>query len=298
MLVGFIFFATVNVTAAERTGEILRDLLKAVEQDFETLEKDTSGFARRSDELMSQIEEKAKAFARTQDAVAKQVIRAEVYHLQAQANDQDRREVQATLRAIGDVRGKLDKIRGVLEGGGLLPNRNELPRFRRNMGRWLGSTANLLDALERRAGAEGRHDINQLKATLIGVVNAWESPATAGGSSEHELLRTVRTLDTTYAQLISLERVLEMEKHALQARNYEAYLQLLLTRLTNGKANVESISDAIAGKRQGVGRRGEVLRGLDGSLAPGASPAAGAGLSGEAAAAWERTKQGRIEWAR
>lgn len=282
--------------AVERTGEILRELLQGVERDFETLEKETHGFAKRAESLTKQLEEKNKLISRTTDPAKKEALKADLVYLGAQLNDLDRKEVDAALNTITEVRGKLVRIREALQRGGIVPASGELPQMRQKMGKFLSNAAQLLDKWEKSASGK-KGEFAALKATLLGTLSAWEAPTQNIVSSQDELNRTMRSLDITYSQLLNLGRAFEQERHYLLVRNHAAVANLILMRLNGGKVNVGSVADAAEGKRNALQRRMEILSGTDGGIAPSTEQGdASLGASGEAA--FDRMKRGEFGWSK
>lgn len=282
--------SSAHAGASERTGEVLRDLLRGVEESFETLEQQTSGFAARAAALTRTLEEAHRAFASETDPIKQHVLRSKAYEAAARLNQQDRTEVETTLRVIGDVRDKVGRIRGVLEDSGIVPRREEMARFQKNLGRWGRSAARLLDAWSDRVGPESRAEIEALKRSLSGAFGAWETPAGRAGS-DADLQRTVRTLDAMYSNLIGLQRSLEQEKTLLQVRNQQALLDLLLFRVTQGNTSVRSLTDAVGAKQRDVQQRQRLVGDLDGVASAGAGSGTPA-LRGDDAARFERIKRG------
>lgn len=276
--------------AAERTGEVLRELLKGVDEALESLEKQKSGFAARHAQLTRTLQEKRQAFLSESDPGKQHALRAGAYEAAAQLNAQDRKEVELTLRAIGDVRDKLGRIRGVLEDSGIVPRREDRARFQKDLGRWGKSVAGLLEAWSDRVGPEAKAEFDALKRSLAGAFGAWEAPAGRGGGED--LQRTVRTLDLMYSQLITLQRSLEVEKTQLQLRNQQALLELIILRLGTGSTNVPSLGEAVGAKQRDVQQRQRLVDDLEGGAASAGVGKSAPGLRGDDAARFERIKRG------
>ena len=136
-----------------------------------------------------------------------------------------------------------------------------------------------------------------LKATLVGVLSTWESPATSVGTSHEELSRTMGALDTTYTQLLTLGRALELERQDLMVRNNMAVARLVLLRLNGGKVNVGSVLDAAEGKRKAIQRRREIITRTDTRSALGGKGGS-ATLSSDGETIFNRIKRGDYEWSK
>lgn len=282
--------------AQERTGEVLRELLRGVEQDFDTLQRETQGVAKQAEALRKDLESKARALDRTRNPVERKAQVADLHLVLAQLNELDRKETETALRTIGEVRWKLERIRGVLQRGLGLPSKEQLPAIRQRLGAWLTTTANLLEALEQRTPPEKRQEIAALKGTLVGVLRTWETPALNVGTAEEELTRTIRRLDVTYVNLVGVMRALEQERQFLLIRNNAAVADLVLIRLNGGKANVGAVSEAVDAKRKGLERRMEILNGVD-REGLGASEAPGSqALGTEQQREFDRLKRGDYRW--
>lgn len=293
ILVAPILLPTNLAYAVERTGEILRELLQSMEKDFDALEKETRGFTKQTETLNKQLEEKAKLWDRTDDPVRKETIYADVLYVEAQLNELDQKEVGAALTTVNQVRGKLQRIREVLQRGGVLPAPEELPKVRQKLGKFLTTAAGFLDKWEK-SSPEKKGEIAALKASLVGVLNTWESPSAGLGSSQEELNRTLRALDASYGQLLTLSRSLEQEQQHLLIRNHAAAARLTILRLNGGKINAGSVLDTVEGKRKGIERRREILRGADG-----VGPVGGDGnsaLGSEQEDIFNRMKRGEFQW--
>jgi len=258
--------------AQERTGEVLRELLRGVEQDFETLQRETQGMTQRAEALRMDLEAKAKAL--------------------------DRKETDAALRTIGEVRWKLERIRGVLQRGLGLPPKEQLPAIRQRLGRWLTTAANLLEALEQRTPPDQQQEIAALKGTLVGVLRTWETPTLNVGTAEEELTRTIRRLDVTYVNLVGIVRALEQERQFLLIRNNAAVADLVLIRLNGGKVNVGAVSETVEAKRKAIGRRMEIMTGVDreGPVSSGGEGSPGLGTDQQQT--FDRLKRGDYQWSK
>lgn len=291
VLLGFLLLA-VPTPAVERTGEVLRELVQGVEEDLERLEHETQGFAEKGEELTKELEEKGKLLDRARDPVRRETVTSDILLLGAKLNDLDRKEVEAALTTTNDVRWKLERIRDVLQRGGILPPREELPKVRQKMGKFLSTAAKLL---ERWPGK--MEEAEALKATLVGVLPTWESPATNMGTSHEELSRTMEALDTTYSQLLTLGRALELERQDLMVRNNMAVARLVLLRLNGGKVNVGSVLDAAEGKRKALQHRREIITRTETRSSLGGKGGGGR-LSSDGQAAYDRIKRGDYEWSK
>ncbi len=140
-----VLLVPVSVPAVERTGEVLRELVQGVEEDLERLEQEAQGFAEKGEALTEELEEKGKLLDRARDPVRRETVTSDILFLGAKLNDLDRREVEAALTTINEVRWKMEQIRDVLQRGGILPPREELPRVREKMGKFLSTAAKLLE---------------------------------------------------------------------------------------------------------------------------------------------------------
>lgn len=282
--------------AQERTGEILRELLQSVEKDFETLERDARTFAKQTEGLKKQLEEKYKLIGKTTDPAKKEALKADLSYLAAQLNETDRKDVEAALGTITEVRGKLGKIRDTLQRGGIAPSSAELPKMRQKMGTFLGNAAKLVDKWEK-SGLGKKSELAALKATLLGTLNAWEGPTMNMASSQEELNRTMRSLDITYSQLLNLARALEQERQYLLVRNYADVARLVLLRLNGGKVNMGVVANATEGKRNDLQRRAEIFSDTD-SGAPAFTDRGEGSLGSGDEAAFDRMKRGDFGWSK
>ena len=284
--------------AQERTGEVLRELLRGVEQDFETLQRETQGMTQRAEALRMDLEAKAKALDRVRNPVERKAQIADLLLVHAQLNEVDRKETDAALRTIGEVRWKLERIRGVLQRGLGLPPKEQLPAIRQRLGRWLTTAANLLEALEQRTPPDQQQEIAALKGTLVGVLRTWETPTLNVGTAEEELTRTIRRLDVTYVNLVGIVRALEQERQFLLIRNNAAVADLVLIRLNGGKVNVGAVSETVEAKRKAIGRRMEIMTGVDreGPVSSGGEGSPGLGTDQQQT--FDRLKRGDYQWSK
>jgi hypothetical protein len=282
--------------AQERTGEVLRELLRGVEQDFETLQRETQGMSQRAEALRKELEGKAKALEGVRNPVERKAQVADLLLVQAQLNELDRKETDAALRTIGEVRWKLERIRGVLQRGLGLPPKEQLPAVRQKLGGWLTTAAHLLEAMERRMPPDQRQEITSLKGTLVGVLRNWEAPTLNVGGAEEELARTLRRLDLTYVNLVGVMRALEQERQFLLIRNNAAVADLVLIRLNGGKVNVGAVSEAVEAKRKAIGRRMEIMTRADREGLVSSGGEGSALLSTDQQQEFERLKRGEYQW--
>ncbi len=285
-----------SAPAVERTGEVLRELLKGVEKDFETMERKTQGFSEQAATLSKDLEEKAELIGQTQDPVRKETLKADALFLAAKLNELDRKDVGVALKTINQVRSKLDRMRDVVRRGGVYPAERDFPRVRQRMGRFLSTAAEFLDRWEKSSPAR-KSEVASLKATLIGVVNKWESPTANIDLSPDQIERTVRALDTTYSQLLTLARSLEQERQYLLVRNNAAVARLALIRLNGGKVNISSVSGAVESKQKAIRRRREIIGATDTGVSLPAGKDGG-GLGSDQEAVFDRIRRGDFKWSK
>ena len=124
------------------------------------------------------------------------------------------------------------------------------------------SAAGLLHALNQSASNDAKAEVAVVETTLVGLLRQWETPGADGALNSAQLDLSVRALHDAYAQFITVRRLLEQERTALKAYNYQALARLTLTRLGQGNLSMNRIATAAGTLRSGIRQRLDTLRTL------------------------------------
>lgn len=294
LMVVSLLFTVKETIAVERTGEILRELLLGLERDFETLENETKGSAQRRETLTKQLEEKWKAYNREQNPIKRKTLEADLRVLLPQLNKLDKKDVDVALKTIGEVILKLKRMGTILQRSGALPPEEELLLIRQKLGTYLTTTANLLEAWEKKASPAMKGEIVGLKGILVGVLQNWEAPATHIGIAHDELARTVRALERTHSKLLMVKKEAEKEGEILLIGTYADIADLALIRLNEGKINLGS--DIVDDKWKAIIRRREILIEMERETSLSNEKGGPATLGPETEGTFERITRGEFKW--
>jgi chromosome segregation ATPase len=250
------------VGAQERTGEVLKELITAVERDVAAMETTVQDFTQERQELLQGWDRTLKAIKQERDDLARENLRVELLVLNAKLNHREIQQVGAYLDTIGRIMPKLRKLKHELRHGGALRLREDLRTYQRKVGTFMSNAANLLHVLRQTGPVSSRHEVATLEATLAGVLRSLESPVLGSPTEMGQLDRILTELNQAYAQFVTVQRLLEQERTALKAENYAAIARLTLIRLGHGMLDTRSISEAASSMRDGIATRVETVHRL------------------------------------
>lgn len=133
----------VPVFSVERTGEILRELVAAVEGDIKALEARAEGFKRQKQSLLKELDAGWQAFQRESRQGRREKLAADVLLTLARLNRQDLGEVGAYLETTAQILPKLRRIKEELSRGGNFKAKEDFLAYRNKMGTFMTRAAGI-----------------------------------------------------------------------------------------------------------------------------------------------------------
>ncbi len=259
ILSAYLLLLAVTGSAQERTGIVLRKLMAAVEEKVEEMESEMVRFAGERQQLVRDWQTTRSSLAKTHDPLSRESLRADLLLIGAKLNQGDLQQVSVYLQTIADIVPKLKQLKHELRRG-MSPGAHHAAR--EQVGQFMTTAAGLLHALNQSASDSAKAEVAVVETTLVGLLRQWETPGADTALNSAQLDLSVRALHDAYAQFITVRRLLEQERTAFKAHNYQALARLTLVRLGQGNLNTDRIATAASTMRSGIRQRLDTLRNL------------------------------------
>ena len=242
MALGFLGQATA-VCAQETSGHIIKELVKEVDQEMNKLETRVAGFSKKSEGLKRELAKKLQKLKNTEDEVSKQKIMADMLICCAELNDQDLKEIRAYQKTVSSLVPTLGQLKGEIRKLGNMgfKHREQFAHFRKQMGNEMTNMVRIVNMLRKVKG--DNEDLRSIENMLVGTYQMLNSPLQPGQTSYAQVDKSIKAMESTFAQFNCIETMLEQERVRLRVDNLNQISRLALMRLFNGRVNLASVSD-------------------------------------------------------
>jgi len=251
--------------AVERSGDIIREIMNRIDDKVGDLEKKTKSMDQEKEDLVKDLKQTFNAVRQEKDGVKKESLKVDLLVIHAKLNNQDIKEVEAYLETISDLVPDLKRLKRELKTGSRFYSLEEdFNTYRHKIGGFMTKAAGILTMLKDTAPQVARRDIELLQSNLIGIFRCWDTSINDPLVSLDQIDKTAKDMETAFAQLIIVRRLLDQERINLKIDNFTALANLTLIRLGKGKLGSGSFLKRPVKMRHGIKERAEIMRKMRG----------------------------------
>jgi hypothetical protein len=164
----------------------------------------------------------------------------------ARLNEQDLHQIEAYQETLTTLVPKMVRLKAEIRKLGTMGFRHEAAflEFRHRMGTMMTNAVRILKKLrEVKADEQVEQELIPIENTLVGVFKMFSSPLRPGPASYAQVEFSIRSMETTVAQLSCVKKLLEQERVRLKVDNLNQLSRLALLRLFKGRLNIGAVSE-------------------------------------------------------
>jgi len=255
--VGIVVLCTVCVptVAQETTGSVIKEIIEQVDEKMTNLENFTEDVSITKSELVKDLAQEYERIKKADDPIEREDILSDMLVNVAKQNDMDLRLVRAYRDGINDILPMMERISDEIERAGNMgfESKEEVLKWQKSTRQFLQTMAVTCDTL-RRSSTQDNLDkaLAPAEHTIVGLYNLLTSPMKATATTTQEIARTINTLEEAYAQLTTIEKLLDAERLNLKIENALRLANWVFLRMFNGRLDLRSFNDVVADFTQGM----------------------------------------------
>lgn len=258
-----IFFSVLiisNADADETSGRIIREIVEEVDREMTQLENQVSGLSQKSNILLvklQKLKKESNKLANTGNIIDHEKIKAEMLVVCAKLNEQDLQEIKVYKQTIGALIPKLDRLQQEIKKIGSMgfDHEDEFFAFRREVGKMMTNSVRIIQQLRKVTQENNSHEFAAIEETLLGTYEIFNVSNRLGPNSYSQVVKNIRGLEITFAQLNNVEQLLQQERGRLKADNLTQLSKLALIRLFSGRLNIKNVSQLPSRKAKSIADR-------------------------------------------
>jgi hypothetical protein len=208
----------------ERSGEVIREIMNAIDNEMTAMEKQGEVLSRSRKSLLKALDKDFNAFKVETAPGKRQLLAANLQVTMAKLNAQESKEVQIYLSTLHGLIPKIDRLKQEIKsGGGVFGEGAAFNRYRRKMGNFMTRATQAL-----------RQEIAGLEALLVSSYITLTPAVSQAQNSTQQLIEVQADLENAFLQLLNIGRLLEQERRELQINSELVMARLVLQRLGEG----------------------------------------------------------------
>ncbi|MGB6378802.1 MAG: hypothetical protein WBG24_18995 [Syntrophobacteria bacterium] len=219
----------------ERSGEVIREIMNAIDNEMTAMEKQGEVLSRSRKSLLKALDKDFNAFKVETAPGKRQLLAANLQVTMAKLNAQESKEVQIYLSTLHGLIPKIDRLKQeITSGGGVFGEGAAFNRYRSKMGNFMTHAVGILDGLKQGATQALRQEIAGLEALLVSSYITLTPAVSQAQNSTQQLTEVQADLENAFLQLLNIGRLLEQERRELQINSELVMARLVLQRLGEG----------------------------------------------------------------
>ena len=244
--------------SVERSGEVIREIMNAIDNEMTAMEKQGEVLSRSRKSLLKALDKDFNYFKAEVNPVKRQLLAANLQVTMAKLNAQESKEVQIYLKTLHGLIPKIGRLKEeITSGGGVLVAGASFNQYRRKMGRFMTQAVGILDGLKQGATGVVRQEIVGLEALLVSSYITLTPGMSRARNSAQQLTEVQADLENAFLQLVNIDKLLKQERRELQINSELVMARLVLQRLqegplSNGRffSKPRAIKDALKKRRE------------------------------------------------
>jgi hypothetical protein len=244
--------------SVERSGEVIREIMNAIDNEMTAMEKQGEVLSRSRKSLLKALDRDFNRFRAAVNHGKRQLLAANLQVTMAKLNAQESKEVQIYLKTLHGLIPKIGRLKEeITSGGGVFVAGAAFNQYRRKMGRFMTQAVGILDGLKQGATGVVRQEIVGLEALLVSSYITLTPGMSRAQNSAQQLTEVQADLENAFLQLVNIEKLLKQERSELQINSELVMARLVLQRLQEGPlsngqffSKPRAIKDALKKRRQ------------------------------------------------
>ena len=244
--------------SVERSGEVIREIMNAIDNEMTAMEKQGVVLSRSRKSLLKALDRDFHRFRAAVNSGKRQLLAANLQVTMAKLNAQESKEVQIYLNTLHGLIPKIGRLKEeITSGGGVFVAGATFNQYRRKMGRFMTQAVGILDGLKQGATGVVRQEIVGLEALLVSSYITLTPGMSRAQNSAQQLTEVQADLENAFLQLVNIEKLLKQERSELQINSELVMARLVLQRLQEGPlsngqffSKPRAIKDALKKRRQ------------------------------------------------
>ena len=244
--------------SVERSGEIIREIMNAIDNEMTAMEKQGEVLSKSRKSLLKALDKDFNYFKAEVNPVKRQLLAANLQVTMAKLNAQESKEVHIYLNTLHGLIPKIGRLKEeITSGGGVFVAGATFNQYRRKMGRFMTQAVGILDGLKQGATGVVRQEIVGLEALLVSSYITLTPGMSRAQNSAQQLTEVQADLENAFLQLVNIEKLLKQERSELQINSELVMARLVLQRLQEGPlsngqffSKPRAIKDALKKRRQ------------------------------------------------
>jgi len=251
-------FLVEPVWSVERSGEVIREIMNAIDNEMTAMEKQGEVLSRSRKSLLKVLDKDFHRFRAAVNSGKRQLFAANLQVTMAKLNAQESKEVQIYLKTLHGLIPKIGQLKEeITSGGGVFLGGAAFSQYQRKMGRFMTQAVGILDGLKQGATRTLREEIVGLEALLVSSYITLTPGVSRAKNSAQQLTEIQADLENAFLQLVNIGKLLKQERRELQINSELVMARLVLQRLeegpiSNGRffSKPRAIKDALKRRQQ------------------------------------------------
>ncbi|MBW1982230.1 MAG: hypothetical protein JRJ12_13515 [Deltaproteobacteria bacterium] len=219
----------------ERSGEVIREIMNAIDNEMTAMEKQGEVLSKSRKSLLQALDRDFQKFKMETISSRRQLLAANLQVTMAKLNAQESKEVQVYLGTLQGLIPKIERLKEeVASGAGVFGDVAAFNRYRQKMGNFMTHAICILDGLKEGATRAVKEKIAGLKALLVSSYITLTPAVSRAQNSSQQLAEVQTDLENAFLQLVNIGRLLEQERRELRINSELVMARLVLQRLGEG----------------------------------------------------------------
>lgn len=228
-------FLAVPAWSVERSGEVIREIMNAIDNEMTAMEKQGEVLSRSRKSLLRVLDRDFNSFRAAVNPGKRQLLAANLQVTMAKLNAQESKEVQIYLETLHGLIPKIGQLKEeITSGGGVFLGGAAFNQYRMKMGRFMTQAVGILDGLKQGATPSLKEEIVGLEALLVSSYITLTPGMSQAKNSAQQLTEIQTDLENAFLQLVNIKKLLRQERRELQINSELVMARLVLQRLEEG----------------------------------------------------------------
>lgn len=245
------FFVSVfaeRASAEEASGMIIKELVQDINNKAKAFDRQNEDFDQVTGEYNQKLKTQAKRYDKAKRDITRRQILSEMLLTRAKLNKEELESVRAYKQTLQAMLPKMKRLKGELAklSNSGFENSQKFQQFKINMGRTAANSIEILEKLKKSALASTprkreRDEIIRNFEMATGMYS--KKPSYKNGQPDTtQINRSIRKLETAFAQMTCVEKALQMERLRLKSENLQQLSELVLERFAMSRLSFQNIA--------------------------------------------------------
>ena len=245
----------------EQSGEVIRDLVKDVNDKMVRNEDQLKGMQIEKASLALQLEQLVRSLDNATNDEDKEDLKADIVKVWGQMNQLDLEAATKLEYVLVSIRPKLKTLEAELNRQHLMGKANwqDFSEMRTGQAKMLQTAINTIRSIEKNLSTENaKEQIQSIQSSIQELYHALAQVDEDNTSSGSEIQQMITVFDDTIARMHNVKIVLAREKVAIKSVSYQKIVEITMKLLTSGA--LANLIDAPSHFHEGIENRMNIKR--------------------------------------